>query len=433
MREGDNNVFKGISLLSLFVCLNMSELFSPEICEQLRYYVYALQDPRDGKIFYIGKGVDNRVFAHAHDALTDVNRSTDKLDTIRDIIKSGQEVKYYILRHDLDENEAFTVESVLIDFLTYSGFNNVAKLSNIQSGHHMLDKGIMTEDDIRAQYACEPIEMLPGERVLSINLNKSYSRKSEPDDGKDALYEAVRKYWRLSKANADRCDYVLAEYHGVCRGVFKVDDKGWQKSDSESRYFFEGTLVDDPQVTCRFVNRKLPPKPKGFMSPVRYLPSAGTAALVMRTERAASVHRSAEKQQEPRVLTIKQTNMAKVFEDDYSIKYVIIKTKQETVEEVGRYEATRKAWKMKLENISQYPYALSVQDGIVKAVYKVDAWKSAAEVGVPDRVMFDGKAVDDAEITKKFVGKMIPECYRKKGQASPVLYQKREGEEDTED
>ena len=53
----------------------------------------------------------------------------------------------------------------------------------------------------------------------------------------------------------------------------------------------------------------------------------------------------AKKQQEPRVLTIKQTNMAKVFEDDYSIKYVIIKTKQETVEEVGRYEATRKAWK----------------------------------------------------------------------------------------
>lgn len=141
----------------------------------------------------------------------------------------------------------------------------------------------------------------------------------------------------------------------------------------------------------------------------------------------------AKKQQEPRVLTIKQTNMAKIFEDDYSIKYVIIKTKQETVEEVGRYEATRKAWKMKLENISQYPYALSVQDGIVKAVYKVDAWKSAAEVGVPDRVMFEGKPVDDAEITKKFVGKMIPECYRKKGQASPVLYQKREGEEDTEE
>lgn len=125
--------------------------------------------------------------------------------------------------------------------------------------------------------------------------------------------------------------------------------------------------------------------------------------------------------------------MAKVFEDDYSIKYVIIKAKQEMVEERGRYNATRIAWKMKLETIKQYPYVLSVTEGIVKAVYKVDVWKMAGEVGEPDRVMFEGTEVKDEEITKKFVGKMIPECYRKKGQASPVLYQKREGEADTED
>lgn len=125
--------------------------------------------------------------------------------------------------------------------------------------------------------------------------------------------------------------------------------------------------------------------------------------------------------------------MAKIFEDDYSIKYVIIKVKQEMVEERGRYNATRIAWKMKLETIKQYPYVLSVTEGIVKAVYKVDVWKMAGEVGEPDRVMFEGTEVKDEEITKKFVGKMIPECYRKKGQASPVLYQKREGEADTED
>lgn len=125
--------------------------------------------------------------------------------------------------------------------------------------------------------------------------------------------------------------------------------------------------------------------------------------------------------------------MAKIFEDDYSIKYVIIKAKQEMVEERGRYNATRIAWKMKLDTIKQYPYVLSVTEGIVKAVYKVDVWKMAGEVGEPDRVMFEGTEVKDEEITKKFVGKMIPECYRKKGQASPVLYQKREGEADTED
>ena len=39
--------------------------FSQKAQEELKYYVYCLVDPRDRKIFYIGKGIGNRVFAHA--------------------------------------------------------------------------------------------------------------------------------------------------------------------------------------------------------------------------------------------------------------------------------------------------------------------------------------------------------------------------------
>ena len=46
----------------------MISSFSPEVIEQLQYYVYRLIDPRDGQTFYVGKGKGNRVFAHAcHD------------------------------------------------------------------------------------------------------------------------------------------------------------------------------------------------------------------------------------------------------------------------------------------------------------------------------------------------------------------------------
>ena len=42
----------------------MVKEFSNEAIDNLKYYVYKLIDPRDGKVFYIGKGKGNRVFSH---------------------------------------------------------------------------------------------------------------------------------------------------------------------------------------------------------------------------------------------------------------------------------------------------------------------------------------------------------------------------------
>ena len=39
--------------------------FRQKVKEALGYYVYALVDPRDWKIFYIGKGKGNRIFHSA--------------------------------------------------------------------------------------------------------------------------------------------------------------------------------------------------------------------------------------------------------------------------------------------------------------------------------------------------------------------------------
>ena len=39
--------------------------FPAEVTEALRSYVCRLIDPRTGETFYVGKGKDNRVFAHA--------------------------------------------------------------------------------------------------------------------------------------------------------------------------------------------------------------------------------------------------------------------------------------------------------------------------------------------------------------------------------
>lgn len=54
----------------------MSEQFSAKTQEELKSYVYVLIDPRDNKIFYVGKGVGNRVFFHVNQALLNF-QSTD--------------------------------------------------------------------------------------------------------------------------------------------------------------------------------------------------------------------------------------------------------------------------------------------------------------------------------------------------------------------
>ena len=102
--------------------------FSPEVCREIGYYVYRLVDPRNGQTFYVGKGKNNRVFAHAKCALkdyadVDYNPEEDddeslKYRTIRKIKDAGLEVIYIIERYHLSERDAFLIESVLID--TYS-------------------------------------------------------------------------------------------------------------------------------------------------------------------------------------------------------------------------------------------------------------------------------------------------------------------------
>ena len=50
--------------------------------------------------------------------------------------------RHYIIRHKLTEEDALTVESVLIDFLIYKEFNTESLLTNIVAGHHQWNEGI---------------------------------------------------------------------------------------------------------------------------------------------------------------------------------------------------------------------------------------------------------------------------------------------------
>lgn len=99
-------------------------LFSHEICEKLKYYVYAYYDPADMSFpFYIGKGKGNRCFQHLLD-----KSDSRKVSKIREIYDRGQKPVIEIVRFNLEnEREALVAESVAIDLLG-------KELTNIKKG-----------------------------------------------------------------------------------------------------------------------------------------------------------------------------------------------------------------------------------------------------------------------------------------------------------
>ena len=246
----------------------MLQDFSPRTEEALKYYVYLLVDPRDGKIFYVGKGKGDRVFAHLRCAESS-DAESEKMNTIREIQGAGKEVLYYIARHGLEEAEAFLVESVLIDLLTFRDFSSVANITNIQAGHHQFDRGIKTAEELEALYNGGELEEHGiVDRVLTININGTYNRNYE---GKESIYEATRKSWKLSPRRAEKVQYVLSEYRGVVRAIF-VPEKWEHEKDNDKRWLFEGyeiTEQNNPEIYHRYINKHLP-KAKGAQNPIHY-------------------------------------------------------------------------------------------------------------------------------------------------------------------
>lgn len=104
----------------------------------MKYYVYALLDPRNEEVFYIGKGKGPRVAAHIKEAADAANNSP-KHKRIRQIEAAGKNVREIYLAKEIENNGvAFAIEALLIYEAkchnTVLGLNS--SLTNLASGHH---------------------------------------------------------------------------------------------------------------------------------------------------------------------------------------------------------------------------------------------------------------------------------------------------------
>ena len=253
----------------------ISNEFSPYVVEQISWYVYALQDPRDRKIFYIGKGKGNRVFAHAIDARAEgLSEVSQKIELIQAIHQAGKEVNTFIVRHGIPtEEQAYMVESALIDLcylLDPNVDNSLFQIKNIVKGHHYQDLGTMTTGSINALYDAEDCPEIT-EAVMLFKIPVRWF----PQMTNEELFESTHGWWRAGQRR-EKAKYAMAVSAGVIRGIYRIDnwrlrvegDRGFQK-DEKSRFGFSGVSTTDLD---KYLNKSVKHLYKrGEQTPFKYI------------------------------------------------------------------------------------------------------------------------------------------------------------------
>lgn len=398
----------------------MLKNFSEKALQSLNgYYVYALIDPRTDKVFYIGKGIGDRVFNHEIESGKNPESEKIKLQTIRLIEEAGFNVKRVVINWGLTEREAFAAEASLINLLN---FTSEAKLSNIVAGHHVHES--LTVEDFEINFGAEILhEEDIAHSILVIKINKLYRRGMSAEE----LYETTRGFWvvSLDEIRRKNVQYVFAVYNQLVVAVYKPDE--WHR-------VYENIDVPRPHELENGISEKLKDRVY-FISNNYELLDKNQLFYLHKSIAGLKVNQTA---QNPITYLIpKQYSELHKMQDDCATKnvqtdiyeepdfdYVIIKTTEDRVRDCGGnvYEATRRAWKVG-ERIRQYKYVLSVINKIVKAVYVVDNWQTIESGKDKGRYEFFGSELTDTPF-RDFIGKTIPEKYRVKGMASPVLYKK---------
>jgi len=234
--------------------------FPISVIERLGYYVYFLIDPETKQVFYIGKGIGNRVFAHANAAISDL-ASDEKLDYIRQIHDKGLTVAHVIHRHGLTEKEAFEVETALIDYV------GIEALTNRIRGFSSDDRGIMGVADIITKYAAPEVDI--SEPTILITINRLYRKGMSSDE----LYEVTRGNWVIG-VRRNKARYAFGVYNGVIRAVYTIEK--WYSAPNRDplqknskRWRFEGSVAYELQhyvggSTIRYATL-------GAQNPIRYI------------------------------------------------------------------------------------------------------------------------------------------------------------------
>ena len=122
---------------------NNIKFFSQKTIKAIKYYVYALVNPKTENIFYIGKGSKNRCFK----SWKEQNQKKDFIPRID------------IIRYGLSEEDALEIEAAVIDSIGVKNIDNEVR-------GHKIEKSRMVASDLNLQLGGEKLNVEEIKEVL---------------------------------------------------------------------------------------------------------------------------------------------------------------------------------------------------------------------------------------------------------------------------
>lgn len=198
--------------------MNTQRTFDPLQKEKLGKYIYALRDPRDGKIFYVGQGEYDRVFQHFKEADNCLNSSmpfkqmSSKVIRILDIWNNNEDVEWIILAHNLPQENmvADLIESAIFDGLSESQNGELLNENSPPNSSRLLpdDLGAMAADFVNPNTPYKHVFIFPIQNALTKGISS---------------YNATRTTWPVNNYYQTlNPAYAVGLKNSISKGSFQI-------------------------------------------------------------------------------------------------------------------------------------------------------------------------------------------------------------------
>jgi uncharacterized protein len=249
--------------------MNIQRTFDNLQKEKLGKYIYALRDPRDNKIFYVGQATNNdRVFDHFAEAENCLNSNksfnqlSSKVIRILDIWKNNEDVQWLILAHNLphENNVADYVESAIVDGLSESQNGETLNEVNPPRSSRLI------ADDLDAMAASFINPTTPHLNVFIFPIQNALNNGVNP-------YNATRTTWAVSNNNQLlKPSFAVGLKHSISKGSYEISS--WANVIGTNKQEFTTAGHPNPEEYVSLLNKNwnnVLAKAKGFWQRGNYL------------------------------------------------------------------------------------------------------------------------------------------------------------------